>query len=137
MKTRGLRNNNPLNIRRSPSQWLGKVPYNQSTDCDFEQFTDMAYGYRAACRLIANYTKRPDCTTVQQIISRWAPMADGNNVKAYVSAVVRRTGLSASTPIRSTDDIIRLVCGMAFVESALVIKPNELRALFASRSIVL
>ena len=45
--TRGYRNNNPLNIRiDKKNPWLGRVIPN--TDGEFEQFTSMAYGYRAA-----------------------------------------------------------------------------------------
>jgi hypothetical protein len=132
-QTRGQRNNNPLNIRRSSSAWLGKVPHDLATDRSFEQFTDMAYGYRAACRLIDTYVKRWRCRTVYEIINRWAPAADGNNVGAYVATVAKRTGLQATTTIATDDDILRLVCGMAYVESRLVITPDELRALFEAR----
>ena len=38
---RGYRNNNPLNIRISSSNWLGKVSPN--TDGPFEQFSDIKY----------------------------------------------------------------------------------------------
>lgn len=44
--TRGLRNNNPLNIRRNNTKWQGLSA--TQTDKSFFQFKTMAYGYRAA-----------------------------------------------------------------------------------------
>lgn len=44
--TRGLRNNNPLNIRRNNTKWQGLSV--TQTDKSFFQFKTMAYGYRAA-----------------------------------------------------------------------------------------
>ena len=44
--TRGLRNNNPLNIRRNKTKWQGLSV--TQTDKSFFQFKTMAYGYRAA-----------------------------------------------------------------------------------------
>jgi hypothetical protein len=47
MKTpRGIRNNNPLNIRHSADQWQGACE--EQKDKSFVQFKSMAYGYRAA-----------------------------------------------------------------------------------------
>ena len=48
---RGLRNNNPLNIRRSSQPWRGKVA--NPTDKDFEQFISMEDGLRAAFVILA------------------------------------------------------------------------------------
>ena len=46
MKSRGLRNNNPLNIRCSADRWQGMAT--TQTDKSFVQFETMGYGYRAA-----------------------------------------------------------------------------------------
>ena len=53
---RGLRNNNPLNIRHGKDQWLGAAT--TQTDKDFVQFQSMAYGYRAAWRILNTYYKK-------------------------------------------------------------------------------
>ena len=82
---RGYRNNNPLNIRYSFwNAWKGKVLPNQ--DGTFEQFNDMAYGYRAALSLLRTYIKKYGCNTVAKIISRWAPENE-NNTQAYIQHV--------------------------------------------------
>mgnify|MGYP003533551919 FL=1 len=45
-QSRGIRNNNPLNIRLSADKWQGMRE--EQTDKAFVQFKSMAYGYRAA-----------------------------------------------------------------------------------------
>ena len=51
--TRGLRNNNPLNIRRNNTKWQGLSA--TQTDKSFFQFKTMAYGYRAAFKTLQTY----------------------------------------------------------------------------------
>ena len=51
--TRGERNNNPLNIRRSKAQWLGMRDF--ATDKQFCEFQNMTWGFRAAFVLLSNY----------------------------------------------------------------------------------
>ena len=46
MISRGIRNNNPLNVRRSKDKWQGMKAL--QTDASFVQFETMAYGWRAA-----------------------------------------------------------------------------------------
>lgn len=113
---RGYRNNNPLNIRISSSNWLGKVTPN--TDGSFEQFTSMAYGYRAAFVLIRNYINLYGLRTVSDIISRWAPNNE-NNTSGYISRVCKTTGFSPDTVIspNSYDQMSKLVYAMAIVEN--------------------
>ena len=56
MKTRGIRNNNPLNIRHSADRWQGVRQ--EQTDKSFVQFKSMAYGYRAAWKTLQSYYNR-------------------------------------------------------------------------------
>ena len=57
MTSRGLRNNNPLNIEKTKGRtpWQGEIV--PSKDNRFAQFTTMAYGYRAAFKLLNNYQR--------------------------------------------------------------------------------
>lgn len=80
---RGIRNNNPGNIRHGDS-WQG-LALNQS-DSDFCVFTSPEYGIRAMARIIINYRKRHGISTIHGIISRWAPPSE-NNTEAYIRAV--------------------------------------------------
>ena len=88
---RGIRNNNPLNIRRGTSRWLGRREI--VTDKEFEEFTSMAFGYRAAWKLMDTYRMRlrhaGKSFTLENIIHRWAPPEDGNDTTAYIRTVIR------------------------------------------------
>lgn len=69
--TRGIRNNNPLNIKISKSKWVGKITKNKK-DQTFEEFDTMKNGVRAAVKLLQNYIKS-SFNTVDAIITRWCP----------------------------------------------------------------
>lgn len=113
---RGLRNNNPLNIRISSTPWQGKVIEN--TDGAFEQFTSLEYGLRAAMVNIRTIIKRDHVDTIYGIINKWAPERDGNNTKAYIEFVCNKIQLAQGTRIAYNDKnyICMLVWAMAMVE---------------------
>ena len=75
--SRGFRNNNPLNIRLNTTKWLGRVEKEKQTDTKFVMFKSMAYGYRAAWKIMESYRVRfasiGDRFCIQNIICRWAP----------------------------------------------------------------
>ena len=71
MAARGLRNNNPGNIRLSRTVWQGEI--RPSRDRSFCQFRTMAYGYRALIKLLQNYRRNNGCRTIADFINRWAP----------------------------------------------------------------
>ena len=91
---RGIRNNNPLNIRHSADQWEGAAE--TQTDKAFVQFKSMAYGYRAAWRTLHTYYKRlkdqKKHFTVENIIHRWAPPTE-NDTKQYIRTVLSLTSI--------------------------------------------
>ncbi len=101
VKSRGWRNNNPLNIRRG-AKWVGLVK--QPTDTEFCQFTTRMYGYRAAFRILRSYfnyfTQRNRPFTIETVISRWAPPTE-NATLQYISKVVQLTGIDREDPIGS------------------------------------
>lgn len=87
MAPRGIRNCNPGNIRNSDAtDWKGEVPAVAKKDNDFEEFKDMAHGYRALIKLLQNYRRRHGCKTIADFISRWAPRCE-NNTSGYISRV--------------------------------------------------
>ena len=83
---RGLRNNNPGNIRNSSTEWQGEIT--PSKDKFFKQFTSMAYGYRAVIKLLQNYRKLYHLKTVAELINRWAPPTE-NKTSAYIIRVCK------------------------------------------------
>ena len=95
MEPRGIRNNNPLNIRLSKDRWQGQrapstSPKGEKTFCEFET---MAYGWRTAFRLLCHtYYGKYKLRTIRAIINRWAPSSE-NNTSAYIANVSRLTGI--------------------------------------------
>ena len=88
---RGIRNNNPLNIRRSGDKWQGLQDLQE--DREFFQFSEMKYGWRAAFRLLCHtYYGKYKLRTIRDIISRWAPPKE-NNTPAYIRHVSDYTGI--------------------------------------------
>lgn len=120
---RGVRNNNPLNIRLNrQNKWKGAVLVN--TDGEFEQFVDMVYGFRAAFRLLRNYISRYKCNTIRKIISRWAPESDGNNTERYIQRVCGETYIGGNEALQPYDPrLVAIVKAMAKVECGDEIKP--------------
>ena len=81
---RGVKNNNPGNIRIAPGvHWQGQSDI--QTDGAFVQFDDPLYGIRAIARIMHSY-ERLGIRTIHDAINRWAPPNE-NNSAAYVDAV--------------------------------------------------
>lgn len=116
--SRGLRNNNPLNIRKSNSKWKGMLPREEQTDRAFVRFIGMEYGFRAAFILVRNYITEYGCNSIEKIVSRWAPKADGNNTEKYITDVCRLTGIGGKAPLAPSDSRLKdIVWAMAQIES--------------------
>ena len=92
---RGLRNNNPGNIRISKIHWIGEA--DAQPDPDFVTFSAPEYGIRAVCKILLSYQADDRCQTIRQLISRWAPPNE-NDTGAYVDAVSRACGLGPDEP---------------------------------------
>ena len=118
-KPRGIRNNNPGNIRKTDVKWKGEVA---GTDSAFETFVSMPYGYRAMIKLLQNYQKNHRLKTIRQIITRWAPPSE-NNTSAYISTVSKRTGIGPDVAIDMKDRATALS-----VASAISFKENGIEA---------
>lgn len=116
MKSRGFRNNNPLNIRRNGTRWRGLR--HKQEDSAFFQFQGMAYGYRAAIKILRTYQRRYKLYSLREMIGRWAPPFE-NNTEAYVQAVANRAKVRADEPVNmcNKDLVLRVVEAMAYVEN--------------------
>ena len=91
MEPRGIRNNNPLNIRRSKDKWQGLSTLQE--DREFFKFVSMEYGWRAAFVILCRtYYGKYKLRTIRDIVSRWAP-AKENNTEAYIRHVSDYTGI--------------------------------------------
>ncbi|MBQ9523914.1 MAG: hypothetical protein IJR69_02175 [Bacteroidaceae bacterium] len=117
MEPRGIRNNNPLNIRRSKDKWQGQINPsgngnvngngNNSSpkgDAEFVQFYSMEYGWRAAFVILCRtYYGKYGLKTIRDIVSRWAP-AKENNTEAYIRHVSDYTGISPNKVLGSPQE---------------------------------
>jgi hypothetical protein len=92
---RGIRNNNPGNLRHGP-KWQGLAQF--QPDRDFSLFVDMEHGIRALLINLRTYLQTHNLKTVREIISRWAP-ANENNTDAYVLAVAESLGVGPDQKI--------------------------------------
>jgi len=117
MKTlpRGLRNNNPGNIRHDGVTWKGEVKGNDNA---FKSFETMAWGYRAMFHLIHNYQRLYKLNTIREIVSRYAPPVE-NHTDFYIKNVAEWSGVDADTRITTTnrDVMIPIVAAMSRVEN--------------------
>lgn len=114
---RGLRNNNPGNIRSNSDLFQGEI--RPSKDNSFKQFKTMAYGYRAVFRILSNYYRNYKLDTIRKMIGRWAPPEDNNHTEAYIKAVSDYSGIPVDDPINANDreQMTRIVAGMSKVEN--------------------
>ena len=133
---RGIRNNNPLNIRRSSDRWEGARI--EQTDDSFVQFESLAYGYRAAWKVLESYWKYFHRTqqsyNVMNIIHRWAPPTE-NDTQAYIHTVLKLTSLGGNEnlpqPSRGVDTecLVKLIAAMTTVECGIPYKKVNLKAI--------
>lgn len=117
---RGLRNNNPLNIKRG-SRWQGLKAV--QTDETFCQFNSMIWGIRAGFVLLRNYIsgysgKTKPFDTIEKIISRWAPSSE-NQTQRYIDFVSKQSGIPSNQKIKFTDraKMISIVSAMIKFEN--------------------
>lgn len=92
---RGIRNNNPGNIRHGEN-WNGLAE--QQPDPDFCTFVAPVYGIRAMGRILLNYQRRHNLNTVREIINRWAPPVE-NDTQAYAAHVARVLGVDPDAQV--------------------------------------
>jgi len=126
-----MRNNNPLNIRHGQSRWQGAAAV--QTDSQFVKFSSMAYGYRAAWKILQTYhrslPKEGKTFCLSNIIHRWAPPLDGNDTRAYLHRVIRYTGIAGMRPLSEPcsvggfSSLQPVIVAMTCVECG--IKPEE------------
>ena len=122
MEPRGIRNNNPLNIRLSSDKWQGQVlPQRGSGEGAFCVFSEMKWGWRAAFRLLCHtYYGKYKLRTIRDIIYRWAPPNE-NGTLVYIRSVAERTGINADSvlgdPATHAAQWLMIGMAMAIVEN--------------------
>ena len=106
MTPRGLRNNNPLNIRHNADVFQGEIKGN---DKSFKTF--------------------------EKIITRFAPPSE-NDTRAYIAAVVKYSGVASDEALTATsgDKYILIVSAMSFVENGVNTDISQIKAGFNLQS---
>ena len=128
MTPRGIRNNNPLNIRHNTGVFRGEI---KGKDKTFKTFSTMPYGYRAAFVILATYLSK-DCNTIEKIITRWAPPSE-NNTQAYIAKVEKWSGVPKDKVLTAADgaDYMLIVAAMSAVENGINADINQVKEGFA------
>lgn len=113
MATRGIRNNNPGNIRVSKDQWEGMT----GDDGAFVTFDSPESGIRALGKNLLSYG-RQGYDSIENIINRWAPPNE-NDTQAYIDSVVAATGIPAtqSLDLSDPDTLSSLAQAISFHET--------------------
>lgn len=87
---RGIRNNNPGNIRLGANRWKGQKALQQDTA--FIEFEKPEDGIRALMKLLLTYQRKYGLDTVESIINRYAPPHE-NATDHYIQHVCRKIGV--------------------------------------------
>lgn len=107
MLPRGIRNNNPGNIRHGTQTWAGEAVKQQ--DPSFVTFKTPEYGIRAIMKILRTYHDKYVLITIKQIITRYAPPQE-NDTASYIADVCKRCGLKQDDVI---NDIIPVLVSLA------------------------
>lgn len=116
VQPRGIRNNNPLNIRISNNNWLGKDK--PPRDPAFETFQTMEYGIRAAFIIIRTYINKYKCIYLSDVIKRFAPPTE-NNTNKYINFVRMQTDIYQGMRLNfdNKEQMVKLLVAMSQYET--------------------
>lgn len=112
---RGIRNNNPGNLKKTNINWQGEVQ--PGTDQVFEQFITPAYGVRALIKDIKGDIQNKGADTISKLIYTYAPPGE-NNTENYINVLSYMVGIPRDSPIFPTKEIIKKIAqGIANFEN--------------------
>lgn len=121
---RGIRNNNPGNIRLSKIKWQGQR-VTKLSDKSFVEFVSPIYGVRALMKILLTYYYKYGLDTVESILNRYAPPCE-NATDIYASHVAYILGVSRRQVIDVPSDevLIKLAKAIIFHENGKSPKDN-------------
>lgn len=119
IEPRGIRNNNPLNIRKG-NNWKGERSVQR--DRAFEEFESMTYGLRAGFIILKKYMSgyyglTQKFNTIELMIRRWAPPTE-NATQRYIDYVSEKTGIPPGRHLcfQNKSVMVDIVAAMVEVE---------------------
>lgn len=96
---RGIRNNNPGNLRPTKDQWQGA----NGDDGGYLKFKTPEAGLRAMAKNLVTQQEKHGLNTVEDIITKYAPKEDDNNTMAYISQVSTAMGVGPGDRLNLKD----------------------------------
>lgn len=100
---RGIRNNNPGNIRSGAAHWQGARA--NGFDPEFVEFKNPLWGLRALMKVLLTYHRKHGLNTVGAVINRWAPPHE-NATDHYAAHVARRLRVGRNDMIDIEDPFV-------------------------------
>lgn len=110
MEPRGIRNNNPGNLRPGPVPWQGQT----GSEDGYCVFDTPEHGLRALAKQLVIYQTKHGLCTIRAIVSRWAP-SNENDTNSYVSAVCADTGFGPDDWLHLTESTVLYALVVAIV----------------------
>lgn len=98
---RGIQNNNPGNIIKTNIDWKGKVPLDNNTDSEYEQFTNPQDGIRALFINLRTMIGTRGLNTIGKLIPAYSPKAP--SIDNYIKFVSRRLNKAPNVKLISAD----------------------------------
>ena len=102
MDPRGIRNNNPGNIRAG-DPWRGLTGEDDAGFCIFDT---PEHGIRALAKILIAYQVRWGLRTISEMICRWAPPVE-NDTPSYIQSVCKAVGANPIAPYTLTPGRLR------------------------------
>ena len=130
---RGIRNNNPFNLRRTAIKWAGKT---QGTDKEFETFETIEQGIRAGIIDIVGDIVKDKQDTLNSLFAKFAPPFE-NDTNAYINYISKVTGAAPTdklAPGGKVDSMFLYKLAAAIIthensaKGAALVKPETIRA---------
>lgn len=121
--SRGIRNNNPGNIRWKHT-WKGLKVGGEELDKDFCVFIAPEFGIRAMAKILRNYNDIYKISTVAGIIHRWAPPSENDTV-SYVRHVSKILSVDSDETINVKDEKVMLKLIKAIIKHENGVQPYD------------
>lgn len=120
---RGIRNNNPGNIRWGQN-WQGLKENGKEQDSSFCVFQSPEYGIRALAKLLRNYQSLYGLNTSRKIIGRYAPPNE-NQTQAYIQSVAQQLGIQPDSIVDLNEETTLLIFIKAIIRFENGIQPYD------------
>lgn len=112
---RGIRNNNPGNLRPGPA-WQGIAGLDtEQPDPPYLHFVDPEHGIRSLARTLMTYQERHGIHTLDGVFARWAPAGDRNDPERYAAQVAAVLGKAVGEDIDLHDADVLAAIAKAIV----------------------